>query len=248
MSSGYLNQEQRNAELQKPRLVVRIIEARGLKSADFNGYSDPYCEVRIKDQVVHHKTKVCKKTLNPFWNEEFILNPADLERDILLVKIYDWDANTSDDLLGEMEYPVHLFVNKAPVEEWKQVMDKKGPGRFVTGTGELKMMVTLYNSNQPLFFPGQQAQGVPYVVVYPGVPQIPAQVYPLQVYPQGYQPVAYVQPVPYQGGYPVPQQQFQQQQPQHSPPQQPVPNPPTQSNPNPPTNPPTETKPEPPKK
>jgi len=154
MSSGYLNQEQRNVELQKPRLVVRIIEARGLKSADFNGYSDPYCEVRIKDQVVHHKTKVCKKTLNPFWNEEFILNPADLERDILLVKIYDWDANTSDDLLGEMEYPVHLFVNKAPVEEWKQVMDKKGPGRFVTGTGELKMMVTLYNSNQPLFFSG----------------------------------------------------------------------------------------------
>jgi len=171
-------------------------------------------KLESKTKLFIIRLKFAKKTLNPFWNEEFILNPSDIEKDILLVKIYDWDANTSDDLLGEMEYAVHLFVNKNPSEVWKPVMDKKGPGRFVTGTGELKMMVTLYDSTQQLHFPGQQAQGVPYVVVYP----LPTQVFPIQMIPQqqGYIPYIYQNQV-------IPNQQPQLTTPN--------PNPPINSNP-----------------
>jgi Ca2+-dependent lipid-binding protein len=50
-----------------------VIEARGIKGADFGGTSDPFAEVRIKDHTQSFKTKTIQKTVNPFWNEEFVL-------------------------------------------------------------------------------------------------------------------------------------------------------------------------------
>jgi hypothetical protein len=37
-----------------------VIEARGLKAADWNGTSDPFAEVRIAHQSEHHKTQFIK--------------------------------------------------------------------------------------------------------------------------------------------------------------------------------------------
>jgi hypothetical protein len=50
-------------------LFVRIIEANNVSPADPNGFSDPYAVLKL-----HHakyKTKICKRTLNPEWNEVF---------------------------------------------------------------------------------------------------------------------------------------------------------------------------------
>jgi Ca2+-dependent lipid-binding protein len=39
------------------KLVIRLHEARGLSAADWNGFSDPFCEARIKNDSVFHRTK-----------------------------------------------------------------------------------------------------------------------------------------------------------------------------------------------
>jgi len=201
---GYQNEQQRQLELNKPRLIVRLIEARALKAADFNGFSDPFVEIRIKGQVTNHKTRIIKKSLNPMWNEEFVLYPTHPETDILLLKIYDYDANSCNDLIGEMEYPVPVFMNKPPTEEWKQVMNKKGPAVFVPGTGELKMSVTYLaqaiSNPSPMIPPvmippvmipqyGYPLYGYPQYPYYPP-PQVQGQPqtypYPTQPYPYGY--------------------------------------------------------------
>jgi Ca2+-dependent lipid-binding protein len=68
------------------------------------------------------------------WNEELVLYPTNPEYDVVDIRLYDFDASSNNDLLGELEYPVALTVGKPPKEEWKQVMIKKGPTTFTPGS------------------------------------------------------------------------------------------------------------------
>lgn len=205
--SKSLTEAERQAELSKARLEIAVLEARDLKAADFGGTSDPFVELRIKDTSFAVKTSIKKKTLNPFWNESFTLYPTNLDTDILLIKIYDYDSSSRNDLIGQLEIHVALFVNRPPIEEWKQVMDPKNVKK--QGKGEIKLRIAYIPPGQskpataqqtPQTFPGQQPpQGYP--------PQgYPPQGYPPQGFPpQGYPPQGF----PPQGyppqGYPVPQ-------------------------------------------
>lgn len=49
-------------------MELSVLCASNLVAKDLNGYSDPYCEFKIDDEVVF-KTGVKKKTLSPEWNE-----------------------------------------------------------------------------------------------------------------------------------------------------------------------------------
>ncbi|KAG0559689.1 hypothetical protein KC19_10G123500 [Ceratodon purpureus] len=55
-------------EVSKPTLVVEILEATDLISADLNGKSDPYVEIQFRRQK--KRTKIIKKNLNPKWKDE----------------------------------------------------------------------------------------------------------------------------------------------------------------------------------
>lgn len=61
----------------KGELSVTVVKARGLKAADDDGTSDPYCEVSIRDakknEALEEKTHRKKDTLEPEWNETFTL-------------------------------------------------------------------------------------------------------------------------------------------------------------------------------
>ena len=59
------------------RLVVRVIEARGLLATDADGPRDPYARAQLGKQRA--KTKVLRKTLNPAWDEEFAFRVGDLK-------------------------------------------------------------------------------------------------------------------------------------------------------------------------
>jgi len=241
--SGYQTEKQREELKNRHKLVVRVIEARGLKAADFGGTSDPFAELRIKNDNFSYKTRTIKKTLNPFWDEEFTLAINDLEKDILSVKIYDFDQTTNNDLIGELEFYVASFINQQPKEEWKQVMERKGPGQFKPSKGEIKLKIShvapggeqkqtqtqspppTQQQTQPQSPPPTQFQQ-PYPQQYPpqGFQQYPQQGF--QQYPQqGFQQYPQ-QPYPQQGfpQQPYPQQGFPQQPyPQQGFPQQPFP-------------------------
>jgi len=214
--SGYQNEKQRKEELAKARLIIRVIEARGVKAADFGGTSDPFAELRIKNESHVLQTRVIKKTLNPMWNEEFILYPSNPDKDILCIKVYDFDSVGNNDLLGEIEIPVVALENRPPQEQWHQLQEKKGPTTFKPVAGEVKLVITYIRggmqTTQPMVYPQQQMvypqqqMGYPQQMVYPQQPMVYPQqpmVYPQQpmVYPQ--QPMVYPQqPYPYPQQYP----------------------------------------------
>ena len=47
-------------------LTVTIKAAKGLLAADRGGKSDPYCKLKLNDEI--HETETIKKTVNPVWN------------------------------------------------------------------------------------------------------------------------------------------------------------------------------------
>ena len=184
MSKGYQNEQQRQELFNREKLCVRIIEARGLKAADWGGTSDPFVEVRIKNDPHMLKTKVIKKTLNPVWNEEFFLYPKSPDTDFLSLKIYDYDTVTNNDLIGELELPVAIWHNKKgpTTEEWKDVMDRKSGSNFKKGKGEIKVQVWFDGpqqhqgqQQQGQMFMGQQIGQQPTAYQQPQYPQYPPQ-------------------------------------------------------------------------
>ena len=54
-------------------LRVDLLDAKDLSAADRGGKSDPYCVFSLNGQKVF-KSQTKKKTLNPAWNEDFIVN------------------------------------------------------------------------------------------------------------------------------------------------------------------------------
>jgi Ca2+-dependent lipid-binding protein len=64
-----------------------VIEAKQLKAMDLSGTSDPF--VTIKTPSEKFKTEVVKKTLDPKWNEEFVLDIDD--QNAMEVCVWDWD-------------------------------------------------------------------------------------------------------------------------------------------------------------
>ena len=80
---------------------VLLSHARGLKSMDSNGYSDPYAKLILGEQK--HKSQTKKKTLNPVWKEEFNFCGSfdDLVQTYLHVQMWDWDRFSKNDRVGD---------------------------------------------------------------------------------------------------------------------------------------------------
>ncbi|XP_047478110.1 uncharacterized protein LOC125031428 isoform X1 [Penaeus chinensis] len=80
-------------------MELTIIRARDLVAKDLNGYSDPYCVVKINSEV-KYRTRVKKKTLNPEW-EETLMTHLPRHPDILAITLWDHDA-FGRDFLGSV--------------------------------------------------------------------------------------------------------------------------------------------------
>jgi len=63
------------------------------------------------------KTSKLKKTLNPIWNEEFVVPVAAPEKDGVRLAVFDYDFIGSDDLLGQVVFPgLHKLPLGVPTE------------------------------------------------------------------------------------------------------------------------------------
>ncbi|GBG74499.1 hypothetical protein CBR_g18909 [Chara braunii] len=92
------------------KLQVRVVEARDLLGKDMNGFSDPY--VRIQVGASKAKTTVVHKNLDPYWNEEFLFNVEDPEKDVLSVSVWN-EEFIKTSFLGQLKIPIREVADYA---------------------------------------------------------------------------------------------------------------------------------------
>ncbi|XP_006656227.1 C2 and GRAM domain-containing protein At1g03370-like [Oryza brachyantha] len=103
-SSARLAAEQRIAERVAPmKLLVRVVEARGLPAAHVNGTSDPFVKLQLGKRRA--KTAVARRSLSPVWDEEFSFLVGDIAEE-LVVSVLNEDKYFSNDLLGKVTVPL----------------------------------------------------------------------------------------------------------------------------------------------
>ena len=91
---------------------VDLLEGSGLKAADRNGKSDPYCVFQLNGYKVFEST-VQKKTLTPKWNEKFEMAVPSRVAAQFQLKVYDWDRVGSADKLGT------AFIDVSDIEPFE---------------------------------------------------------------------------------------------------------------------------------
>ncbi|VDO04352.1 unnamed protein product [Rodentolepis nana] len=115
-------------ELFHDLLNYSVKEAQNLVPMDPNGLADPYVKVKLTadgEKNRKFKTKVVKASLNPEWNETFVIeiNKAD-ESKRLLIEIWDWDRASRDDFMGELSFGVSEIIRR-PVDCWFKLLSKE---------------------------------------------------------------------------------------------------------------------------
>ena len=84
-------------------LKIRVYGGRDLPVMDWSSeLTDAYVELRLAGYGAQ-RTSVCRKTLNPIWNEDFrfeVNDESDLQNEPLEIKVLDYDTITSDNSVG----------------------------------------------------------------------------------------------------------------------------------------------------
>ncbi|XP_052900364.1 E3 ubiquitin-protein ligase Nedd-4-like isoform X1 [Anopheles moucheti] len=99
-------------------LRIKVIAGLQLAKKDIFGASDPYVRIDVNqingDATVLSKfTKTKKRTLNPKWNEEFILRVKPTEHKLVL-QVFDENRLTRDDFLGMVEISLEQLPKERP--------------------------------------------------------------------------------------------------------------------------------------
>eukprot|EP01012_Entosiphon_sulcatum_P026464 TRINITY_DN31925_c0_g1_i1.p1 TRINITY_DN31925_c0_g1~~TRINITY_DN31925_c0_g1_i1.p1 ORF type:complete len:319 (+),score=87.03 TRINITY_DN31925_c0_g1_i1:82-1038(+) len=108
-------------QLPPTHLRLFVVEARGLRNADVSeegegNLSDPFCIVSFHDMrgntydTVMFKTRVLEETLDPVWNEEFLLELKAGDAAVAArLEVWDCDKATGEDFLGtaRIEFDTH---------------------------------------------------------------------------------------------------------------------------------------------
>ncbi|CAK0792597.1 unnamed protein product, partial [Prorocentrum cordatum] len=91
---------------------LTVVGASGLRAADSNGSSDPYCTCKLQgDNHRLFKTNIVRRSLNPTWNFFYAL-PDSTRGRVLKFEVWDHDAFTKDDFLGTAS----LLVSRNPCD------------------------------------------------------------------------------------------------------------------------------------
>lgn len=98
-------------------LTITAKSAERLISADTNGFSDPFLKFYLNDRKeAIFKTKHQKKTLNPTWDQSATIEIYNRVNDYLRIKVLDWDAANSDDIIGRAVVPLSKVDPENPTD------------------------------------------------------------------------------------------------------------------------------------
>lgn len=128
-------------------LRMRIIDGHKLAKKDIFGASDPYVKVDLVDSqdntvIDSFYTKTKKRTLNPTWDEEFLIR-ANPTKHHLNLEVYDENRLTRDDLLGSVEIPL---ANISTEQSHKTIEPKYYTLNPSTSRSKVKGQIQLYHA------------------------------------------------------------------------------------------------------
>jgi len=116
------------------QLKIKVIQANGLQRGDKTS-SDPFVVAKFMGlgKIMNSvQTSVVHNCLNPVWNQDLTLYPKSMA-DVLLLKVYDHDTLSKDNLLGMVEIPLERFFQKGWQDNWFQLMGRKGSWKSLIG-------------------------------------------------------------------------------------------------------------------
>uniref|UniRef100_A0A3Q2CER4 RAS protein activator like 1 n=1 Tax=Cyprinodon variegatus TaxID=28743 RepID=A0A3Q2CER4_CYPVA len=115
-------------------LYFRIVEGRNLPAKD-SGTSDPYCIVKVDNEVVA-RTATVWKNLNPFWGEEYTLHlPMGFHSLSFLVMDED---TIHDDVIGKITLSKEAIGSQAKLDSWMN-LTRVDPDEEVQGEIHLSL-------------------------------------------------------------------------------------------------------------
>ena len=130
-------------------LNIHLIEGDDIPAMDKNGKSDPYCKFEMvgrKEKAI--KSKIIKKTLKPYWNQEFFIEVKSLTSDVLKIGLYDHDDIGSDDKIGKLVIPINSISPGVVNDSWFDFVPHKG----VKKGGRVHMIIHLSDKGQTAFY------------------------------------------------------------------------------------------------
>nr|XP_023415256.1 rasGAP-activating-like protein 1 isoform X1 [Loxodonta africana]XP_023415257.1 rasGAP-activating-like protein 1 isoform X1 [Loxodonta africana] len=130
-------------------LNVRVVEGRELPAKDVSGSSDPYCIVKVDDEVVarapspctpSYRTATIWRSLNPFWGEEYTVHlPLDFHH--LAFYVLDEDTVGHDDIIGKISLSREaITADPRGIDSWIN-LSRVDPDAEVQG--EIRLSVQL---------------------------------------------------------------------------------------------------------
>ncbi|XP_046904400.1 rasGAP-activating-like protein 1 [Hypomesus transpacificus] len=122
-------------------LYFRIVEGRNLSAKDVSGTSDPYCIVKVDNEVVA-RTATVWKNLNPFWGEEYTLH-LPMGFHTLSFYVMDEDTIGHDDVIGKLSLSKEAIGSQAKgLDSWMNLIrvdpDEEVQGEIHLGLELLK--------------------------------------------------------------------------------------------------------------
>ncbi|XP_035902038.1 E3 ubiquitin-protein ligase Nedd-4-like isoform X3 [Anopheles stephensi] len=132
------------------RLRIKVVAGLQLAKKDIFGASDPYVRIDVNqingDATVLSKfTKTKKRTLDPKWNEEFILPVSPTEHKLVL-QVFDENRLTRDDFLGMVELSLDQLPKERPGVEIPVRSYPLRPRRSVRARSNVKGELQLYHA------------------------------------------------------------------------------------------------------
>ncbi|KYO31782.1 rasGAP-activating-like protein 1 isoform X1 [Alligator mississippiensis] len=120
-------------------LHFRVVEGRHLPAKDVSGSSDPYCIVKVDNEVVA-RTATVWKNLNPFWGEEYTLH-LPLGFHGLTFYVLDEDTIGHDDVIGKISLSKEqISSHPRGIDSWIN-LTRVDPNEEVQGEIHLELWV-----------------------------------------------------------------------------------------------------------
>jgi len=116
------------------QVKIQILEASGLQRTDKSGCSDPFVLAKFRGfgKANRVQTSIIHNSSNPVWNQELVVYPKN-NTDTLLLKVYDHDTLTKDNLLGSVEISLANFFQQGWQDHWVQLMRQRGSWKKAIG-------------------------------------------------------------------------------------------------------------------